>query len=152
MKKVTSDHGCALHKGAFHDAICLRHNWHPPHLPSHCVCGSSFKTDHAPTCPIGGISSVRHNKLRDFTANLLTEVCPNVCIEPCTVASLDNCYHMALQIQKTVLVSMSVHKVIGVVITSGCFLMYVFFDVRVFHPNAPSYHKMQLPCISIPSS
>ena len=23
---------------------------------------------------------MRHNDLRDFTANLLTEVCPNVCI------------------------------------------------------------------------
>ncbi|KAL5479574.1 hypothetical protein EMCRGX_G023114 [Ephydatia muelleri] len=72
-----SDHGFPLHKGAFHDAMCLRHNLQPPKLPSHCVCGSS-NTDHALTCPIGGFPSVRHNALRDFTANLLTEVCPNV--------------------------------------------------------------------------
>ena len=36
-----SDHGFALHKGAFHDAMCLRYNWQPSNLPSHCVCGSS---------------------------------------------------------------------------------------------------------------
>ncbi|KAL5467464.1 hypothetical protein EMCRGX_G031690 [Ephydatia muelleri] len=77
-----SDHGFALHKGAFHDAMCLRYNWHPPHLPSHCVCGSSFNTDHALTCPTGGFPSVHHNDLRDFTANLLSEICSNVCIEP----------------------------------------------------------------------
>ena len=62
--------------------MCLRYNWQPPNLPSHCVCGSSFNTDHALTFPTGGFPSVRHNDLRDFTANLLTEVCPNVCIEP----------------------------------------------------------------------
>ena len=32
-----SDHGFALHKGAFHDAMFLRYNWQPPNLPSHCV-------------------------------------------------------------------------------------------------------------------
>ncbi|KAL5490852.1 hypothetical protein EMCRGX_G016044 [Ephydatia muelleri] len=54
--------------------MCLRYNWQPPNLPSHCVCGSSFTTNHALTCPTGGFSSVRHNDLRDFTANLLTEL------------------------------------------------------------------------------
>ena len=93
-----SDHGFALHKGAFHDAMCLCYNWQPPNLPSHCVCGSSFNTDHALTCPTGGFPSVRHNNLRDLTANLLTEVCPNVCIE------LGNCCRMKLQIQNMVLV------------------------------------------------
>ena len=32
------DHGLALHKGAFRDALCLRYGWHPQHLPSHCRC------------------------------------------------------------------------------------------------------------------
>ena len=30
----------------------------------------------------GGFPTVRHNKIRDLTANLLKEVCPNTCIEP----------------------------------------------------------------------
>ena len=54
-----SDHGFALHKGAFHDSMCLHYYWQPPNLPSHCVCRSSFNTDHALTCPTGGFPSVR---------------------------------------------------------------------------------------------
>ena len=41
-----SDHGFALHKGAFHDAMCLRYNWQPSNLPL--------------TCLTGGFPSVRH--------------------------------------------------------------------------------------------
>ncbi len=38
--------------------------------------------DHALSCPNGGFPSIRHNEIRDLTANLLTEVCSDVCIEP----------------------------------------------------------------------
>ena len=34
------------------------------------------------SCPKGGFLSIRHNDIRDLTANLLPEVCNNVCIEP----------------------------------------------------------------------
>ena len=71
----------ALHKGAFRDAICLRYGWQPQHLPSHCTCGKNFTTDHAPSCPTGGYPSIRHNELRDLTANLLREVCHDVAVE-----------------------------------------------------------------------
>lgn len=37
---------------------------------------------HALSCPKGGFPSIRHNEIRDLTANLLTEVCNDVCIEP----------------------------------------------------------------------
>ena len=30
----------------------------------------------------GGYPSIRHNEIRDLTANLLSEVCNNVCTEP----------------------------------------------------------------------
>ena len=33
-------------------------------------------------CPIGGYPTLRHNDLRDFTAETLSEVCTDVCIEP----------------------------------------------------------------------
>ena len=71
-----------LHKGAFRDSLCLRYNWRPSHLPSHCVCGSSFHVSHALSCTYGGFPSVRHNEQRNLTAHFLTEVCQNVCIEP----------------------------------------------------------------------
>ena len=76
------DHGFALHKGAFRDALCLRYGWHPPFLPSQCVCGAKFTIEHSLNCPRGGFPSIRHNEIRDITADLLSEVCHNVGIEP----------------------------------------------------------------------
>ena len=47
-----------------------------------CICGASFTVEHAFTCPHGGYPSLRHNEIRDITAQLMSEVCPNVAIEP----------------------------------------------------------------------
>ena len=76
------EHGFALHKGAFIVAICLRYGLTPPHLPSHCICGSSFNIDHAMNCKCGGFPSIRHNEQRNITAELLTEFRSNVLIQP----------------------------------------------------------------------
>ena len=40
--------------------------------------GQGFSVDHALNCPTGGI----HNQLCDFTAEILSEVCADVCTEP----------------------------------------------------------------------
>ena len=77
-----SDHGYALHKGAFCDAVCLRYGWQPSSLPSSCVCGQPMTVEHAFSCPFSGFPSIRHNELRDITAALLSEVCSNVRTEP----------------------------------------------------------------------
>ena len=76
------EHGFALHKGAFHDALALRYGWTPSDMPSACVCGSKFSVKHALSCARGGFPSIRHNEIRNLTATLLTEVCHDVCIEP----------------------------------------------------------------------
>ena len=73
------EHGFALHKGAFRDALSLCHGWQPSHLPSHC---RQFTVEHALICVHGGFPSIRHNELRDITAGFLTEVCHNVGTEP----------------------------------------------------------------------
>ena len=39
------EHGFALHKGAFRDAICLRYGWHPSGLPSLCTCSKNFTVE-----------------------------------------------------------------------------------------------------------
>ena len=77
-----SEHGFALHKGAFHDALALRYGWDPPNTPSHCICGKSFTVEHALSCPFGGYPTLRHNEIWNLTANLLSEMCHNVTIEP----------------------------------------------------------------------
>lgn len=46
------------------------------------ICGSSLTFEHTLNCKCGGFPSLRHNELRDITANLLTEICPDVHIEP----------------------------------------------------------------------
>ena len=77
-----SEHGFALHKGAFHDALALRYGWTPDRIPANCACGSTFSVEHALSCAKGGFPSIRHNEIRNLTATFLTEVCHEVCIEP----------------------------------------------------------------------
>ena len=49
--------------------------------------------EHALSCPHGGLPSVRHNELRDITAQMLTKVCHGVGVEP----SLQSLYDESLQ-------------------------------------------------------
>ena len=77
-----AEHGFSLHKSAFHDAMALRYGWPPPKLPFKCDCGNGMTVEHALSCAKGGFPTLRHNEIRDLTADLLTEVCNNVCVEP----------------------------------------------------------------------
>ena len=76
------EHGFHLHKSVFHDAVVLRCGWSPQRLPTSCACGSKLSIDHALLCPKGGFPLIRHNEICDLTANLMTEVRKEVCIEP----------------------------------------------------------------------
>ena len=77
-----TEYGFTLHKQAFRDALCIRYGWQPARLPSHCLCGVAFSVNHTLSCPKGALPSIRHDRIRDITAQLLTEVCPNVAIKP----------------------------------------------------------------------
>ena len=66
------EHGFSLHKAAFHDALSLRYGWKPTNMPSECICGNSFTVDHAFSCVRGEFPSLRHNKIRDITADLVS--------------------------------------------------------------------------------
>ena len=51
--------------------------------PSRLLClGKHLTVEHAFSCSQGGFPSLRHNDRRDITANLLSEVCHNVAVEP----------------------------------------------------------------------
>jgi len=74
--------GFALHKGEFIDAICLRYGYLPSRLPFHCVCGKDFSLSHNLSCPHGAFSIIRHNEIRNLTANFMSEVTHDVQLEP----------------------------------------------------------------------
>ena len=125
--------GFALHKRAFQDALALRYSWQPLRSPTTCDCGTKFSIEHALSCPKGGFPSVRHNEIRDLTANLLTEVCNDICIEP-DLQPIDG----------VVLTGSSSNTHFGarLDIAANGFLggryKCTFFDVRIFNPHAPT--------------
>ena len=76
------EQGFILSKSDFRDALHLRYGWHPPRLPSQCVCGKDFSVDHSLSCSHGGYLGIRHNEVRDLLGHLLEETCSNVSLEP----------------------------------------------------------------------
>ena len=131
--------GFALHKGAFQDALALRYD---------CACGKKFSVEHALSCPKGGFPSIRHNEIRDLTADLLTEICNDVCVEP-ELQGVDgeqlNC--ASSNVQDGARLDIAANGFWG-----GRYECN-FFDVRVFNPLAPSnrhtrpascYHKHEM--------
>ena len=83
-------------------------------------------------CHMGGFPAIRHNEIRDITATLLTEVCSNVATEP----------HMQPLSGETFrLASTNTDDRARLDIRARDFWRSqqdAFFDVRVFHANAPS--------------
>ena len=70
-----AEEGYHLTKQNFWDLIRFRYGWQLSRLPGTCECGSSFSIDHALSCKKGGFISLRHNEIRNVTANLLSEFC-----------------------------------------------------------------------------
>ena len=77
-----AEHGFALPKGEFRDALCLRFGWQPVKLPQTCVCGKYFSVEHAFSCPCGRFPSIHRNEVWDLIASLLSEVSCDVGVEP----------------------------------------------------------------------
>ena len=47
-----------------------------------CICDQNFTIECALSCSRRGFPSIRHNEIRDITAEFLTEVCYVVGVEP----------------------------------------------------------------------
>ena len=132
-------HGFSLHKGAFRDALCLRYGWQPPLLPTTCACGKSFTIDHALNCPTGGFPIVRHNEIRDLTADLMSEVCHDVCVEP-TLQTLtgEQLSYATANREDSARLDVRAGGFWGLSQQSA------FFDVRVVNPFAPACRSTQM--------
>ena len=133
------EHGFALHKSAFRDAICLRYGWLPSDLPAHCVCGQGFSVNHAMNWPTGGYPTLRHNELCDFTAETLSEVCTDVCVEPSLQPLTGETFDYA-----TANLEDGARVDVCAAGFWGSRHQKAYFDVKVFNPNAPSYQGSQL--------
>ena len=110
-------------------------------LPQSCICGAPFSVDHAMICHKGGFPTIWHNEICDLTASLLDEVCHNVGIEPSLQPLSGKSFHHS-----------SANKADDARIDIKARGFWnkaedAFFDVRVFHPNAPSYRSKNLASI-----
>ena len=131
-----AEHGFLLHKGEFRDAVCLRYGWNLSNIPRSCNCGTPFSIDHAMICHMGGIPTIRHNEIRDMTANLLTEICHNVAAEPLLQPLTNESFpHRTANTDANARLDI---RACGFWNTG----QDTFFDVRVFHPNASSNRSM----------
>ena len=75
------EEGYTINKNCFCDPLWLRYGWQLQHLPTACECGAHFTMNHALSWKKGGFTSLRHNQIRDLTANLLSIICHDVLIE-----------------------------------------------------------------------
>ena len=71
-----------LNKKEFCDAMNLQYGKDLKGLLSKCPCGQSFNMTHALNCKTGGFITMRHNRVRGFEAQLLTQIGNDVEIEP----------------------------------------------------------------------
>ena len=129
--RPTKSLGFALNKQEFLDSLCLRYGWRVPNTPNYCQCNKKNDIDHALSCPNGGYGIMRHNRIRDLEAELMREVCKDVKVEPhlLPVAS-DNLVNGTTTNGARLDVS-------GIGVWSP--MEKIFLDVRVMHPNCPSY-------------
>ena len=129
--------GFDLNKREFRDAIRLRYNWQINDIPSKCVCGDDFSVEHAMICRRGGFIIQRHDELRNLEAELLKSVCNDVELEP-VLQDITN-EELNRGANKANDARLDIHA-------RGFWEKQrsTFFDVRVCHPNAPTYKELEL--------
>ena len=123
-------YGYSLNKQEFKDAICLRYGWNIPNTPIFCACGSKNSVDHTLICKKGGYVAMRHNNIRDINEELQREVCRDVVREPKLIP---------LNSEETS--GTHADGAAADISSRGLWSTFerTFYDVRVLHPNSPSY-------------
>ena len=128
--------GYALNRQDFRDSLCLRYGWRVPQTPQFCSCGKRNDVNHSLVCTKGGYVILRHNRIRDLEASLLKDICKDIKIEPELMPIGGN------EISSTNTSEKARLDVSAVGIWSP--MERTFMDVRVVHPNAPSYRGKKL--------
>ena len=111
----------------------MRYDKNIPGTPSVCQCGQKNDLNHMLICKRGGYVSLRHNRIRDLEAELMREVCHDVKTEPALIP-LENETNRQGSGNTTEGARLDVSGI-------GVWGPYerTFLDIRVIHPNSPSY-------------
>ena len=125
--------GFELNRLEFLDAIRLRYNLEFGDIQGTCECGKKNSSDHALSCSKGGYTILRHNAIRDTMAEImqyagLKAVETEKLLLPCNGHSFHPSVNVADDARMDVVA-------LGLWRTQ----QLAYMDVRVFHPNAPSY-------------
>jgi hypothetical protein len=121
--------GFLLNKQEFHDAICLRYDFKIKGVSRTCVCGADYSVNHCMTCKKGGYVTMRHNSLRDLTAEVLGEFCKDVGIEPHLLPVTGESLPTGSNIKDGARLDVSARGI-------WTPLARAFLDIRVFNPQA----------------
>lgn len=125
------EHSFVLNKQEFHDGIALRYGLSLQNCPRICVCGTDNTNDHMLICKRGGFVSLRHNTIRDTTAEILRDVCKDVNVEPRLIPMSGETLPTSANTSQEARLDISARGVWAP-------LDKAFFDIRVIHPNAAS--------------
>ena len=106
-------------------------------MPANCVCGEKFDISHALSCKKGGLITLRHNELRDITANLLKEICRDVRTEPSLIEVNGEVNGKTANTRPEARLDISA---LGFWTPD----QRVFFDIRVFNLQAQRYRCLEL--------
>ena len=130
--------GFSLNKQEFVDAVALRYGWPIDGLPNVCACGAPNNVTHTMTCKKGGFICIRHDEVRDLTANMLREVCNDVSTEP-LLLPLDGEHfrHRTANDSNEARVDVSAR---------GFWMrgQMAFLDIRIFDPMAACHRELSL--------
>ena len=130
----TQRYGYTLNKQEFRDSVCLRYGWPIPNTPSFCQCSKRNDVDHTLTCKKGGYVIMRHNKVRDLEAELMSEVCYDVKTEPDLIPLENNCLGINAETGDR-----SKPDVSGVGVWGSYEKTYL--DILITHPNCQTYSE-----------
>ena len=114
--------------------------WTAPSTSSlQLVCDQKFTIEHVLSCSRGGFPSIWHNKIRDITTELLTEVCYGVGVKPgLQPVTVETFLYRSANREDGARLDVVAE------IFWGRDRQRAFFDVRVFNPFAPSYRNTSL--------
>ena len=111
----------------------MRYGWPLLRTPTHCACGFSFSVKHCLPGPKSGLPSIQHTEIGDFTAGLLTEICPDISVEPeLQPISTETFRNLSSNTQDETCLDIAMNGFWGGQSERA------FVDVKVFNPYAPS--------------